>query len=194
MANTADKTIITAAFLRHTAVLQDTAALTDVVFKSADMIASAAAAGHTLFSCGNGGSASDAQHLAAEFTCRYKNDRKPLAAVLLGSNFSHTTAVGNDYAFEDIFSREIEALGRKDDILVAFTTSGGSKNVLKAIDVAREKGMKVIVLTGEKGKHLEAKADVLLAVPSGETARIQEMHELIYHAWCEYCDAKLFSL
>ena len=135
----------------------------------------------------------DAQHLAAEFTCKYKGDRRPLAAIALNGNSSHMTAVGNDYSFDDVFSRQITALGRDGDVLVAFTTSGGSKNVLKAMDAAREKKMKIIVLTGEKGKHLSARANVVLAVPSEETARIQEMHELIYHAWCEYVDANIID-
>jgi D-sedoheptulose 7-phosphate isomerase len=90
-----------------------------------------------------------------------------------------------------VFSRQIEALGREGDVLVAFTTSGGSKNILKAMAAARAKKMNIIVLTGEKGKHLAGQADVLVAVPSAETARIQEMHELIYHAWCEFVDVKI---
>lgn len=103
------------------------------------------------------------------------------------------TAVGNDYSFDNVFSRQIEALGHEGDVLVAFTTSGSSKNVLKAIDVAREKKMKIIVMTGAKGKSLASKADVIIAVPSEETARIQEVHELVYHAWCEFIDAKILA-
>ena len=183
--------LISGAFARHESVLGSTRDIFPDIEKGAGLLLDIVRANKFVFTCGNGGSAADAQHLAAEFTCRYKDDRKPLAAILLGANFSHLTAVGNDYSFEDVFSRELETLGREGDILVAFTTSGSSKNILKAIEVARAKKMKVIMLTGQKGKSLAAKADVLIAIPSEETARIQEMHELIYHVWCEYIDANL---
>ena len=181
------------AFARHEEVVKATEYILPDIEKAAILLGEAVKAGKTMFTCGNGGSAADAQHLAAEFTCRYKEDRRPLRAVLLGASLSHLTAVGNDYTFEDVFARELEALGREGDILVAFTTSGASKNVLRAIDTACAKKMKVIVLTGEKGKPLATtgKVDVLIAISSTETARIQEMHELIYHAWCEYIDEEL---
>lgn len=186
--------VIAGAFERHEQLFRATQGdLFPDIEKAAALLADAVQVGATMFACGNGGSAADAQHFVAEFTCRYKEDRKPLSAVLLGANYSHLTAVGNDYSFDDIFSRELEALGRAGDILIAFTTSGSSKNILKAIDVARAKNMKIIVLTGERGKALagSGNADIVLAVPSMETARIQEMHELIYHAWCEFIDANI---
>lgn len=163
------------------------------VERAANLLVEAVKNNKVLFACGNGGSAADAQHLVAEYTCRYKDDRRPLPAVTLAANTSHLTAVGNDYSFDDVFSRELEALANEGDVLVAITTSGGSKNILKAIDAGKRKKMKIIVLTGERGKHLAASADVLLAVPSAETARIQEMHELIYHVWCEHLDAQLME-
>jgi len=144
-----------------------------------------------MLACGNGGSAADAQHLSGEWLCRYKNNRKPLRAIALSTDTSTITAIGNDYRFEDIFKRQIEALGRKDDVLVAFTTSGQSPNVLAAINQARNQGLKVIVLTGERGADLKSKVDVAVVVPDTETARIQEIHELILHIWCEYIDYKL---
>lgn len=187
------KEIISGAFGRHGDTLEKTlTALTADIQRAAEILKDAALGDRAvLYTCGNGGSAADAQHFVAEYTCKYKDDRRPLRAVALTANTSHVTAVGNDYSFDDVFSRQLEALGREGDILVAITTSGGSKNILKAIEVARQKKMKIIVLTGEKGKHLANSADIVLAVPSTETARIQEMHELIYHAWCEYIDSKL---
>jgi D-sedoheptulose 7-phosphate isomerase len=179
------------AFARHEAILNATKAILPEIERAGEMIMTAVHGGKTLFVCGNGGSAADSAHFAAEFTCRYKKDRRPFAAIVLGANYSHLTAVGNDYSFEAIFARELEALGRVGDILVAFTTSGVSKNILAVIEVARAKQMNVVVMTGERGKQLDSKADVVIAVPSDETARIQEMHELIYHAWCENLDKKI---
>jgi D-sedoheptulose 7-phosphate isomerase len=163
------------------------------VEKGAEFLSAAAKEGRTVFVCGNGGSAADAQHFAAEWVCRYKDDRRPLAAIALTVDSSAITSIGNDYGFEHVFSRQIEALGKKGDILLAITTSGISKNVVAAIVAARARGLKVIVLTGEKGEHLKSAADVVVAIPSNEVARIQEMHELIIHIWCECVDIALFS-
>lgn len=184
--------IIADAFLRHEAVLRSARVLFADAYKAADLILKTVQAGGVVFTCGNGGSAADARHFAAEFTCRYKEDRRPLGAIVLGANASHVTAVGNDYTFEDTFSRELEVLGRTGDLFLGFTTSGSSKNILRAIDAAHAKRMSIILMTGEKGKALATKVDVCIAVPSQETARIQEVHELIYHAWCEYVDTALF--
>lgn len=147
--------------------------------------------GRTVFACGNGGSMADSLHFIAELVGHYKLPRIALRGVALGANISTLTAVGNDDGYKEVFARELSALGREGDVLVAITTSGGSKNVLAAIEVAKHLGMKVIVLTGANGAHLADSADVCIAVPSGETARIQEMHQIIYHAWCEQLDADI---
>lgn len=155
------------------------------------LLSEAANTGRKMLVCGNGGSSSDAAHFAGEWTGRYKEDRVPLPAVVLGSNLASLTAIGNDYGYEEVFVREVRALGNEGDVLVAITTSGSSKNVVKAIAAARERKMKVIVLTGKKGAHLRGNVDCVVAVGSEETARIQEFHEFVYHVWCEYVDANL---
>jgi len=181
--------VIKGAFKRHRFALEESERLIfPDVERGAEILSEAARSGHTLFVCGNGGSAADSQHLAAEWTCRYKKERGPLPAIALTVDTSAITAIGNDYSFEEVFSRQIKALGKKGDVLVAITTSGGSKNVLRAIESAKSRGLKVIALTGEKGETLRASVDVAIVVPTTETSRIQEMHELVYHAWCEYVD------
>jgi D-sedoheptulose 7-phosphate isomerase len=185
------KDIVSGAIGRHRDVLDQMEVLLPEIERGADILVQAVKQGNVLYTCGNGGSAADAQHFVAEYTCKYKDDRRPLPAVALTTNTSHITAVGNDFSFEDIFARQLQALAREGDVLVAITTSGGSKNVLQALAVAKNKRMKIIVMTGERGGNLRDTADVLVAVPSSETARIQEMHELIYHAWCEFVDATI---
>jgi D-sedoheptulose 7-phosphate isomerase len=184
--------LLQAAFARHQEVL---ARCGKDFFASAGqaaaLIGECARELRTLFICGNGGSAADSQHFAAEFTCKYKDDREPLPAVALTVDTSALTAIGNDFGFNDIFSRQLRALGKSGDILVALSTSGKSPNILCAISEARARGMKIIAMTGSKGEHLRDAVDVLLAVPSEETARIQEVHELLYHSWCEYVDSIL---
>src|SRR3989344_1024517 len=143
--------------------------------------------------CGNGGSAADSQHFAAELVGRFVKNRKALPALALTTDTSALTAIANDWDFEYVFARQVEALGNAGDLLVAFTTSGRSKDVLAAIRTARKKKMHVIALTGEKGKGLRKSADVTVVVPSKETARIQEMHELTFHAWCEFLEGKFRS-
>jgi D-sedoheptulose 7-phosphate isomerase len=177
------------AFERHAAVAAASAEkLMPEIERAFGILRSAVAEGRMVFACGNGGSAADAQHFATEFVSRYAADRPGLPAHALTTDTSALTAIGNDYGFERLFSRQIEAMGRPGDVLVAFTTSGASENVLRALDAAAAKGLRTIVLTGEKGAHLSSRADVALAVPSTETARIQEVHEVIFHAWCEQLD------
>lgn len=142
-----------------------------------------------VLACGNGGSAADSQHFAAELVGRFTKNRKALPALALTVDSSALTAIANDWDFEYVFARQVEALGNAGDLLVVFTTSGRSKNVLAAIRAARKKKMRVIALTGEKGGALRKSADVAVVVPSSETARIQEMHELIIHAWSECIEA-----
>jgi len=184
--------IIQDAFKRHgDAVEKSAAAIFPDVEAGAQVLADVAMGGRRMFTCGNGGSAADAQHLSAEWLCRYKGDRAPLPGIALTVDTSALTAIGNDYGFEEVFARQITALGSAGDVLVAITTSGKSKNIIRAIDAARVKHMKVIVLTGPGGDSLRGVADVVVVVPCEETARIQEVHELVYHAWCEYVDSTL---
>ena len=184
------KEVIQGAFARHADVLQKTKGIETDIERGAALFLKTAKEGRRLFVCGNGGSAADSEHIVGEWLCRYKKERGPLSAVALASDAAALTAIGNDYGFEYVFSRQIEALGREGDLLLALTTSGASKNILEAVLQAKKNGMSVIVLTGARGKNIQG-ADVVVAVPSEETARIQEMHEIIYHSWCEYIDDAL---
>ncbi len=142
-------------------------------------------AGGTILVCGNGGSAADAQHLAAELVCRVRRDRRALPSIALTTDTSMLTAIGNDYGFERIFARQIEALAREGDVLVAISTSGESANVIEAAKTARERGCRVVGLTGEGGGQLVAHTDLLLDVPSTVVSRIQEIHALCIHVLAE---------
>jgi D-sedoheptulose 7-phosphate isomerase len=188
----ASEDLIFQAFERHAQVLQATKnAILPTVIEGGELIKKALLDGKLLLTCGNGGSAADAQHFAAEWMCKYKQDRRPFRALALHTDTSAMTAIANDYSYEEVFARQITALGSEGDILVAFTTSGSSKNIVKAIAVAKQKGMKIIAMTGAKGAHLASEVDCAIVIPTEETARIQEMHELIYHAWCENFDANV---
>lgn len=147
--------------------------------------------GKILF-CGNGGSFADAQHLAAEFTSRFLFDRDPLAAIALGTNSSAMSAMGNDYGYEKVFSREVTAVAHSTDVMIALSTSGNSPNILEAVRCATKKGLKVYGFTGESGGAL-AEAVRCVRVPSSDTARIQECHITIGHALCEIIEAEIFS-
>ncbi|HFA48629.1 MAG TPA: SIS domain-containing protein [Bacteroidetes bacterium] len=147
--------------------------------------------GKILF-CGNGGSAADAQHLAAELSGKYYYDRRPLFAEALHVNTSHLTAVANDYSFEDVYSRLTEAMGRKGDILIGLSTSGNSRNVIKAMEMAMSKGMSTVGLTGQGGGGMKPVCDYLIEIPSADTPRIQECHMLVGHTICEIVEHKLF--
>lgn len=142
--------------------------------------------------CGNGGSAADAQHLAAEFSGRFYYDREPLDSEALHVNTSYLTAVANDYSYDEVYARLVKAKGSRGDVLVALSTSGNSGNILKALEVAREKGMITIGLTGETGGKMAGMVDILLNVPSKDTPRIQECHILIGHILCELVESGLF--
>ncbi|MDP2787937.1 MAG: D-sedoheptulose 7-phosphate isomerase [Pseudomonadota bacterium] len=135
--------------------------------------------------CGNGGSAADAQHLAAELIGRFKRERRPIASIALTTDTSILTCLGNDYGFADIFSRQVEALGKPEDVLVAISTSGNSENVLRAVKAARLKGMGCIGLLGRDGGRLASLCDLALVIPSEDTARIQEMHITLGHILCD---------
>jgi len=153
-------------------------------------------AGGKVLACGNGGSASDAQHFAAEFVGRFERERPGLAAVALTTDTSILTAVGNDYDFNSIFSKQVQALGSPGDVLLAITTSGNSANVLAAVDAAKAKDMTVIALTGRGGGKMRERlgeTDVHICVPHERTARIQEVHILVLHCLCDAVDLQLLG-
>ena len=143
-----------------------------------------------IYVCGNGGSAADSQHVAGELVVRLKRDRKALAAVSLTTDTSILTSIGNDYSFEDIFSRQVEALVRQEDVLWAFSTSGSSKNILKACRLAKKKGAKVVAFTGRPDCQLAKIADISLLVDSVVTASVQEIHQIAYHIVCDLVEKK----
>jgi D-sedoheptulose 7-phosphate isomerase len=147
--------------------------------------------GGTLMLCGNGGSAADAQHIAAELVGRFQAERRPMRALALGQNVSTATAVTNDYDFEQVFARELTAFARPEDVLIGITTSGGSRNVLKALEAARALGAGTIGLTGRRSGSLPGLCDRLIQVPADETARIQELHIGVGHALCQLVEAEL---
>jgi len=150
-------------------------------------------AGRKVLLFGNGGSAADAQHIAAELGGKYYMDRKPLPAEALTVNTSTLTAIGNDYGFEQIFARQVEALGNPGDIAIGISTSGNSPNVIEGIRAAKKKGMITIGLTGADGGQLKNEVDYCICVPSKDTPRIQEAHIMIGHIWCELIERALFG-
>ena len=160
-------------------------------FKS--MIIAAYRKGAKVLFCGNGGSAADAQHIAAELSGRFYLDRKPLYAEALHCNSSFVTSVSNDYGFENVFSRAVEAFAHKGDILVGISTSGNSANVLKACEKAREIGVSIIAMTGNDGGKMAQLSDLLINIPSTDTPRIQEAHIMIGHIVCELVEKELFG-
>ncbi len=149
--------------------------------------------GHKIFFCGNGGSAADAQHLAAELSGRYYFDRDPLFAEALNVNMAYITAVGNDYGYDMIFARAIQAKGRSGDILFALSTSGNSPNILKAVEKAKSLDIQTIGMTGMTGGLLNDHCDFLIKIPSSDTPRIQECHMLIGHTICELIEQRVFA-
>jgi len=161
--------------------------------KIIDLIANAFLNDNKLLLCGNGGSASDAQHIAAELSGRFLKERKPLYAEALNVNTSFLTAVANDYGFEKTYARMIEASGKRGDILLALSTSGNSPNVLLAIQKANELGMKTIGLTGSDGGEMNGICNILIKIPSSNTARIQEAHILTGHIICQLVEEKMFD-
>lgn len=148
--------------------------------------------GGKILLCGNGGSAADAQHIAAELTGRFRYDRPGLPAEALHTNTSYLTAVANDYGYEMVYSRMVEAVGREGDVLIGLSTSGNSANVVIALEKAKEIRLKTIGLCGNEGGKIEAFSDVLVKVPSSDTARVQEVHILIGHIICEIVESTLF--
>ncbi len=157
-----------------------------------NLISQAFERGNKLFLFGNGGSAADAQHIAAEFVNRYIIDRPPLPAIALTTDTSILTSISNDSAFQEIFAKQVKALGKEGDVAIGLSTSGNSSNVIKAFEVARELGIKTVALAGNDGGMLAKIADIAMIVPSSSTPRIQETHILVAHILCEMVEHQLF--
>ncbi|TGK14692.1 D-sedoheptulose 7-phosphate isomerase [Leptospira fluminis] len=166
------------------------------IVKSGQLLAETLQKGNLVLFCGNGGSSCDASHIAAELVVRYKsgNERRALPAISLSADSAVMTAGGNDYGYEEVFARQVEAFGKEGDLLVGISTSGNSKNVISAVEKAKTLGMKTICFLGGDGGKLKGKSDLDLIVPSGETARIQESHILIGHILCSIVESELFQL
>jgi len=159
--------------------------------RAAEMILECLRSGHKLLFCGNGGSASDATHLATEFACRFLEDRRPYPAISLTANGELMTATCNDYHFDEVFARQVWAFGLEGDVLVALTTSGNSRNVLRALEESRRLGLKSICFLGRDGGFTKGVATLDLVAPGSSTARIQETHKLLYHVLCEMVETGL---
>lgn len=166
-------------------------ALEPAVVAAADAVLASLKLGGRLLLCGNGGSAADSAHIATEFTCRFMGDRRPYPAIALTADGGLLTAIGNDYSFQDIFSRQVRAHGKRGDVLIALTSSGMSRNVLSAIEEARRIGLKTIVFLGKGGGFTKGAADIEILVPGTVTARIQEAHKFLLHVLCELVEPGL---
>jgi D-sedoheptulose 7-phosphate isomerase len=179
------KELIKKHILEHSAVLDSIEHLDELIIRVANLLISSLEKGGTIFWCGNGGSASDCQHLAGELVGRFVDERKPLKSIALTADSAVITCIVNDYGYEHIFSRQIEALGSKGDVLVGITTSGNSKNVLNAFEGAKNKGVTTIGLLGKGGGLAKDLVDESIIISSNITARVQEMHILIGHILCD---------
>jgi D-sedoheptulose 7-phosphate isomerase len=186
------KNLIEASVAVKQQVLADEA-LQQRIDEAVKVIAAAFNNGNKVLFCGNGGSAADAQHLAAEFSGRFYKDRKALPAEALHCNTSYLTAVANDYSYDAIYSRIIEGIANAGDVVVGLSTSGNSGNILKAFEAARTKGVKTIGLTGASGGKMKDVSDILLNVPSSDTPRIQESHIMIGHIICQLVEEQVFG-
>jgi D-sedoheptulose 7-phosphate isomerase len=182
---------IRAIWEEHLRVARLLPTLASDVSRAVDIACSSLASGGQLLIAGNGGSAADAQHIAAELTGRFMRERRPLRALALHANTSALTAIGNDYGYEHVFARELSAHARPGDVLLAISTSGNSVNILRAIEAARQRDVVVIGMSGESGGQMRAACDVCLCVPATSTARIQEMHITIGHTICELLEERL---
>ena len=175
-----------------TAVMGDASFIRNIE-KVAEICTMALKAGNKVFFCGNGGSAADAQHIASELSGRFYVDRRPFAAEALHCNTSYLTAVANDYGFDCVYSRLLQATAKKGDVLVGLSTSGNSQNVVNAFEMAKTLGLSTVAMTGAGGGKLKSMADVLLAVPSDNTPRIQECHILLGHIICELVEKNMLN-
>lgn len=163
----------------------------DALIAAADMLVTCVASGHKILLFGNGGSAADAQHIAAEFINRFQIERHPLPALALTTDTSIITSIGNDYSFDQIFEKQIQALGKRDDVAWGFSTSGNSPNVVAGLRAARERGLRCLGMTGQGGALIDA-SDLALTVPTATTARVQETHIVMGHILCQLVDQTLF--
>lgn len=173
------------------ATLDQVASLESEVIAAANAISSALISGEKLLACGNGGSAADASHLTTEFVCRFNRDRRPYPAISLAAQGGDLTAIGNDYDFKDLFSRQVQAFGKPGDVLVVFTSSGQSENIRRAILAAKDLKMTAISFLGKDGGKCAGLADIELLVTGSITARIQEGHQFLFHTICEMVEEKL---
>jgi D-sedoheptulose 7-phosphate isomerase len=170
--------------------------LADPIAAAVELMTTAFSAGNKILSCGNGGSAADAQHFSAELVCRFERERPGLPAVALTTDTSALTAISNDYHYDEVFAKQVKALGQAGDVLLAISTSGNSANVVRAIEAAHAKGLTVVALTGRDGGHIASllqNNDVEIRVPSNSTARVQEVHLLTIHCLCHQIDELLFG-
>lgn len=172
-------------------VIQKLSVFEELLQRAADMVANCLISGHKVLVCGNGGSASDATHLATEFLCRFMGDRRPYPAISLTANGEFMTAVCNDYSADEIFARQVWGLAEKGDVLIAFTTSGKSRNILRALEEARRKNVESICFLGRDGGFTKGAATVEMVVPGPNTARIQEAQKLLFHVLCEIVEERL---
>lgn len=182
----------------HLRELSDQAAIAaqqlgPAITQAAQMVSATVKRGGTLFFCGNGGSAADAQHIATEYMVRYKRERRAIAAIALTTDTSLLTAVANDYAFELVFARQVEALCRPGDLLILHTTSGNSPNLLKAVEAAKSKGVATLALSAKGGGKIAGMVDHCIVVPATRTDRAQEIQLAIEHAVCEIVDEEVFA-
>ena len=193
MERAASEAIIRAAMREGVTVRLDSQeGLTDAIARAADLIVECVDGGHKVMFCGNGGSASDAQHIAAEFVGRYVMEREPLPALALHTDTSALTAIGNDYGFEQVFSRQLAGKARPGDLFLGITTSGASRNILAALAQCRQMGLPSLVFTARDGGAAAALADHCIAVPGAATSTIQELHIVLAHTLCECVEAALF--
>ena len=183
--------ILKSAIAEAEKTLQSASELEPQIAKAADLIATCLTSGGKILVCGNGGSAADAADFTTEFACRFVQDRRPYPAMNLSQGGSLITATGNDYSFDQIFSRQVHAFGRPGDVLIAISTSGNSKNVRAAIEEARGRKLKTVALLGRDGGSSAGLADIDLIVKGESTARIQEAHKFILHVICEICETRL---
>ena len=184
-------TLLQHAIKESVATTRALSALEKPLNRAVNLVVHCLTSGHKLLVCGNGGSASDATHLATEFLCRYREDRRPYPALSLTANGEFMTAVCNDYHSDEIFARQVWGLGQKGDLLIAFTTSGKSRNVLRALEEANKKKMKSICFLGRDGGFTKGVATLDLIVSGTSTARIQESQKLLFHVLCETVDREL---
>jgi D-sedoheptulose 7-phosphate isomerase len=186
-----DMSHLSRAIEESVATVRSLSALEEPLGRAAELILRALTGGHKLLVCGNGGSASDATHLATEFLCRFRDERRPYPALSLTANGEFMTAVCNDYHADEIFARQVWGLAEKGDVVIGITTSGKSKNILRALEEAKRKGIESIAILGRDGGFTKGHATIDLIVPGTVTARIQEGQKVLYHALCEMVEEKL---